>query len=329
MLVRFTPKVNLSDVGRVTERCDALQVQYKFIQELSTSYLVVESAEHLKLQELYHQFRHMKFVAHVSFPYDPDDPLERLNPVKIKCGNRWIGKGSRPVLLAGSPYLESQKDAVALASRFATMGVNIYKAGPYRPTDTLDAKALYERTGAIINEISRKSGILSTGMIEKPGPKTAITCMNPCAYHVPGKFMLDTKLHEQLAKIGEPILLERHPDASDNIWLQSAGNIVGNGNESVALIETGRRVGDRLEIDLVGMTKLIDKCPLPVLVFSSRVADSVEQVGRISRAALASGAAGVMLDVHPNPVEGLLTDGFCLSVEEFEHVYSDLKPLII
>ena len=329
MLIRFTQKVNLSDVGRLTKRCEALNVQYKYIQELSTSYLVVESAEHLKLEELYHQFRHLDFVEHVSYPVDPDDPLHRLNPVKIKFGNRWIGTGSRPVVIAGSPYLESQKDAVSLASNLATIGVNIYKAGPYRPTDTLAPKALYERTGAIVDEISRKSGILSTGMVEKLGPKNALSSMSPCAYHVPGQFMLNTGLLEQLAGLGEPILLERHEGASDKIWLEAASMIIGSGNESVALIETGRRSGDSLEIDLVGFAKLIETCPLPILVYPSRVAESAGQVRSIARAALASGASGVILDVHPNPLEGLLTDGFCLSVAEFEDIFASLKPLIV
>jgi 3-deoxy-7-phosphoheptulonate synthase len=329
MLIRFTKKVNLSDVGKVTKRCEALNVQYKFIQELATSYLVVESAEHLKLEELYHQFRHLDFVADVSFPVDPDDPLRDLSPVKIKFGNRWIGTGSRPVIIAGSPYLESQKDAVSLASNLATIGVNIYKAGPYRPTDTLAPKALYERTGSIVDEISRKSGILSTGMVEKLGPKNALSSMSPCAYHVPGKFMVDTNLLEQLAGIGEPILLERHPGASDSIWLEAASTIIKNGNESVALIETGRLVGDSLEIDLVGLSKLIESCPLPILVYASRPAESEGQVRSIAKAALAIGAAGIIIDVHPNPLEGLLTEGFCLSLTEFENVFASLKPLIV
>jgi 3-deoxy-7-phosphoheptulonate synthase len=329
MLVRFTPRVSLSDVGKITERCKALKVQYKFIQELSTSYLVVESAEFLKLEELYHQLRHMEFVAHVSFPVDPDDPLASLKPVKIKCGNRWIGTGSRPVVIAGSPYLESQKHAVSIASRLATIGVNLYKAGPYRPTDTLAPKALYERTGAIIDAISRKSGIMSTGMVEKLGPRSALASINAVAYHIPGEFMFDTGLQEQLAKIGDPVLLERHPDASNELWLEAAGMIVEKGNEYVALVETGRQAGENLEIDLTWVTKMNETCPLPLLIYPSRVAKSAGQVGSISKAALASGAAGIIIDVHPDPVEGLLTDGYCLSVVEFEDVFESLKPLIV
>jgi 3-deoxy-7-phosphoheptulonate synthase len=271
----------------------------------------------------------MSFVAHVSHPIDQDDPLKKLSPIKIKCGNRWIGRESRPVIIAGSPYLESQKHAVSLASSLASIGVNIYKAGPYRPTDTLNPKALYERTGAIVSEITAKSGLLSTGMIEKLGPKTAISLMSPCAYHVPGRLMLDSGLLEQLAKLGEPVFLERHPDASDNIWLAAAGTIIENGNSQVALVETGKRTGESFEINLVGITRIIETCPLPLLVYPSKAAESAKQVRNISRAMLASGAAGIILDVHPNPLEGLLTDGFCLSLEEFEDIFRSLKPLTV
>jgi len=328
MLVRFARTVSLKDVGKITERCDALGVQYKYIQELSKSYLVVESAEHAKLEELYHQFRHMDFVATVSLPADPDDPLAKLEPVKIKCGNRWIGRDSRPVLIAGSPYLESQKSAVALASDLATIGANIYKAGPYRPTETLPPKTLYERTSAIVADISRKGGIPSTGTIEALGPKTALALLRCCAMHVPSRFMFESGLRDQLAKLGVPVLLERHPEASTELWLEAAGSIVGGGNSDVALVETGKRVGGALQIDMVSTARLVDTCPLPLLVYPSRVATSAGEVRRIARSALACGASGVILDVHPSPLEGLLSDGFCLSLKQFEEVYGSLKPLL-
>lgn len=329
MLIRFTKEVSLDDVGKITERCEELGVRYKYIQELSTSYLVVESADRAKLTELFHQFRHMDFVGTISFPKDPDDPLDNLKPVKIKCGNRWIGRDSRPVIIAGSPYLESQKNAVDLANKLSSIGANIYKAGPYRPTETLSPKSLYERASAIITDVSRKSGIPSTGMIEALGPKTALSLLKSCALHVPGHFMFDVGLLDQLAKIGEPVLLERHPDASTELWLDAARMIVGEGNPSLALVEAGKNVGDKLELDLVLIAELIDTSPLPLLVYPSKVAKTADEVRRISRASLACGASGVILDVHPDPFRGLLSDGFCLSVKEFEVVYQSLKPLIV
>ncbi len=329
MLVRFTPRVSLSDVGKITERCDSLGVQYKYIQELSTSYLVVESAERTKLEELYHQFRHMEFVQSISFPRDPDNPLENLEPVKIKCGNRWIGLDSRPVIIAGSPYLESQKHSVSLASDLATIGANIYKAGPYRPTETLPPKSLYERTASIISDVSRKAGIPSTAMVEVLGPRTALELLKACALHVPDRFMFETTLQDQLAKLGQPVLLERHPEASVDLWLDAARQIVVGGNSSIALVETGRREGDRLEMDIVAITRELRKCPLPTLVYASRVAGTADEVKWIARAALAAGVAGIILDVHPDPFQGLLSDGFCLSVKQFEEVFKALKPLIV
>lgn len=329
MLIRFTKEVSLDDVGKITERCDELGVQYKYIQEMATSYLVVESADRAKLTELYHQFRHMDYVATISFPKDLDDPLENLEPVKIKCGNRWIGRDSRPVVIAGSPYLESQKHAVELANRLSGIGANIFKAGPYRPTETLPPKSLYERTSAIINDVTRKSGMPSTGMIEALGPKTALSLLKACALHIPGHFMLDTNLQDQLAKIGEPVLLERHPEASTELWLDAARTIVGGGNSSVALIEAGKSSGEGLELDIVLVAELIDTCPLPLLVYPSKAAKTADEVRRIARASLACGAAGVMLDVHPDPFRGLLSDGFCLSVKEFDDVCQSLKPLIV
>jgi len=327
MLIRFTPKVNLEDVGTVTARCDAVNVQYKYIQEMSTSWLVVESLDRPKIEELNHQLRHLDFVESIYLPDDPGDPFDKIDEVKIKCGNRWLSKNSRPVIFAGSPYLESQKHSVDFSATLSGLGVHVFKAGPYRPTETLDVKSLYERAGSIVHAVWGRSKIPSTLMIEALGPRTALSSLKPCAFHVPGKFMFDTGLMDQMAKLMMPVLLERHPDASTSLWLDMAREIVATGNFSVALLETGRNIAGDMQIDFAELTHLIDTCPLPIIVYASRIATSASQVGMLARASLAAGAAGIMLDVHPNPLEGLLSDGFCLSLRELEEMTDSLIDL--
>jgi 3-deoxy-7-phosphoheptulonate synthase len=329
MLVRFTPQVSLADIGRLTERCDAVGVQYKLIQEMGTSYLAIESVDQAKIDELYYQFRQLPIVEALVKTGQSEDPLRGLEPVKFKCGSKRVGKDSSPAVFAGSPYLESQKQAVALASELATIGVHIYKAGAYRPTETLAAKALYERTGSIVREITMHSGIPSTGTVEALGPKTALALLEACALHVPGRFLFETNLRDQLAHLNVPVLLERHPQASTELWLEAARGIVTGGNPNVALVEPGRRDDGDIEIDLVSVARLVGTCPLPLIVYPSRAARSAAEVRRISRGALAAGAAGIMIDVHPNPLEGLLVEGYCLSLAEFGEMYQSLRPLLV
>lgn len=329
MLVRFTSRVNLSDISRLTQRCESVGVQYKLIQEMGTSYLAIESIDKSKIDELYYQFKNLPIVEAIVLISSVSGPLDGVGPVKFKCGSKRIGKDCAPAIIAGSPYLESQNQAVALAGELALMGVHIYKAGPYRATSTLPPKALYERTGTIVREINKRSGLPATGTVEILGPKTALDLLEPCAFHVPGKFMFETVLREQLAKFAIPVFLERHPDASTELWLEAAASIVTGGNSDVALVETGRFFGRRMEIDLVNIAQLVDTCPLPVIVHASRAARTAGEVMHIGRAALASGVAGVMLDVHPNPLEGLLTDGYCLNLEEFGEIIQSFRPLLV
>ncbi len=328
MLIRFKPNVSLGDINIFTERCEKLGVQYKFIQELSTSWLVVESAEGSKLEELYHQFRHIKVVERITRPSDPDDPLRDLPPVKLKAANRWIGRGNRPVVVAGSPYLESQKHSVSLANELSGIGANVYLGGCYRPTETLDPKALYARTGTIISDVERKSGIPSTGTVEVPGPRNAINQLQPCAYIVPGQHIFNTELLVSLAKIGTPILLERHVDASTELWLEAASVVISEGYHEVGLIETGRIIEGRGSLDLAELARLIENCPLPIMVHASRMAESFENVRSLACGALAAGASGAVINVHPDQLEGLLTEGYCVSVEQFRDIYESMKQLL-
>ncbi|MFH1675673.1 MAG: hypothetical protein ABIC40_01525 [bacterium] len=324
MLVRFTPDVTLDLIGHLTKRCETLGVQYRILRELKATYLIIESADPAKINELYHQFRHHPSVAEVILPQETDDPLTTIPIVKIKAGNRQIGKDSRPVIIAGSPYLESGKQAVELASRLAELGVNVFKAGPYRPSESLPAKMLYSRTESIAKEILQKCKIPAITMIEMLGPKAALTIEDVFAFHVPGKFMFETGLKEQLAGMKVPVFIERHPDAHSELWLDSARAIVRLGNSQVALVETGRRVDNVREIDLVGLVGLIDRISIPVLVYPSLASNSPAQLGKIAAASLAAGASGVIFDVHLDPMNGLLSDGYCLSIEEFEKILKSL-----
>ncbi len=328
MLVRFTPEVSLDHIGRLTERLEELGVRYKFIQETGTSYLVLESADRSKIDELYHQLRHMPIVDSLIRRGKEDDPLRELEPVQFMVGSRRIGRGARPVVVAGSPFLESRKQAVELAKELAAIGVNIYKAGPYRPTGTLAPKALYERTGSIVKGIAKHAGIPSTGMVEALGPKVALSALEASILHVPGAFMFETALREQLAGMGLPVFLERHPEASTSLWLEAAGAIVAAGNTDVALVETGQMVEGKRRIDLVVLAELCGTCPLPVMVYASRAAGSTEEVQRIARASIACGAAGVLIDVHPNPAEGLLMEGFCVTADDFGGLFKSLRMLL-
>jgi 3-deoxy-7-phosphoheptulonate synthase len=329
MLVRFTPQVSLADIGRLTQRCEAVGVQYKLIQEMGTSYLAIESNDRSKIDELYYQFRQLPIVEALVRTGQKADPLRDLEPVKFKCGSKRIGKDTSPTVFAGSPYLENQSQAVSLASELATIGVHVYKAGPYRKTETLSVKALYERTGSIVKDITAQGGIPSTGTIEAMGPRTALAQLQACALHVPGEFLFETNLREQLAHLDLPVLLERHPQASTELWLEAARTIVSNGNPNVALVEAGRIDDGGIEIDLVNLARLVESCPLPVIVYASRAARSAEEVRRISRGALGAGVGGIMIDVHPNPLEALLTDGFCMSVQEFEVMFQSIRPLLV
>ncbi|HDS30863.1 MAG TPA: hypothetical protein ENN67_07475 [Firmicutes bacterium] len=327
MLIRFKSIVSIEEIGRLTERCEELGVKFKFIQETGTSYLVIESAEVSKIDELYHQLKHKPFIDVIIRKEMEDDPLDELMPVQFMAGQRRIGHGARPVIIAGSPFLENRKQAVELATELAGLGVNIYKAGPYRPTETLATKELYERSGSIVKEIVRRAGIPSTGMIETLGTKVALTALDADILHVPGEFMFESVLRDQLSKLGKPVFLERHPEASVLLWLEAARSIAVAGNPNVALVETGRISDGNREIDFVALSGLIETCQLPVIVYASRPAKSESQVRRIARASLALGAHGVIIDVHPSPSTGLLTDGYCVSLDEYSDMAKSLQAL--
>ena len=119
------------------------------------------------------------------------------------------------------------------------------------------------------------------------------------------------------------------PQASTELWLDCAGTVVAGGNPNVMLVEAGRKTDGHFEIDLVGVRVSSKPARFRVIVVSVESGTIRRGSRRISRGALGAGAAGIMIDVHPNPLEGFLTDGYCLSLKEFEEIFKSLRPLLV
>jgi 3-deoxy-7-phosphoheptulonate synthase len=132
------------------------------------------------------------------------------------------------------------------------------------------------------------------------------------------------------AATGEPILLKRGMASTIEEWLLAAEYILSQGNPNVVLCERGIRTFDRFTRNTLDVSAIVvakRETHLPVLADPSHAAGVREYVPGVAKAAIAGGADGLLIEVHPKPEYALCDGAQSLSPEEFQELMNDLRPL--
>jgi 3-deoxy-7-phosphoheptulonate synthase len=142
--------------------------------------------------------------------------------------------------------------------------------------------------------------------------------------------MQNFSLLRRLGKLGKPVLLKRGPSATIKEWLMAAEYIVSNGNYQVALCERGIRTFEtmtRNTLDLNAVPVLKSLTHLPVIVDPSHGIGMRRHVPAMARAAIAAGADGLIVEVHPHPDQALSDGHQSLSLPEFAELMHAVRVI--
>ena len=143
--------------------------------------------------------------------------------------------------------------------------------------------------------------------------------------------MQNFDLLKELGKSDKPILLKRGLSSTIEEWLMSAEYIMAGGNEKVILCERGIRTFEtatRNTLDISAVPVLKKLTHLPVIIDPSHAAGIRDLVKPLSKAALAVGADGLMVETHNNPAKALSDGAQSLNLEQFDDLMQDLKKRI-
>jgi 3-deoxy-7-phosphoheptulonate synthase len=188
----------------------------------------------------------------------------------------------------------------------------ILRGGAYKPrTSPYDFQGLGVEGLRILKQVGKETGlpvvseVLSTDDIE-------IFAEHVDMIQVGARNMQNFALLRRLGQLRKPILLKRSPAATVKEWLLAAEYLLAGGNDQVVLCERGIRSFNpdlRNTLDLAGMALARQLTHLPVIADPSHATGRRDLIPAMSRAALASGADGLIVEVHPDPANAL-SDGF-------------------
>lgn len=228
----------------------------------------------------------------------------------IRVGECRIG-GGEPVVIAGPCAVEDEEMMVELARRLKRMGVHILRGGAYKPrTSPYSFQGLGEEGLRILARAGGAAGLpVITELLDvRQLPEV---CRYADIIQIGSRNMHNFGLLREVGRLRCPVLLKRGLSATLEEWLMAAEYILIGGNRQVILCERGIRSFEtytRNTFDINAVPAIKHLSHLPLMADASHGTGRRELVLPVSRAALAAGADGLMLEVHPCP-EKAVSDG--------------------
>lgn len=241
-----------------------------------------------------------------------------------------IGGGSR-VVMAGPCSVENRQQIRDAAIAVKKAGASVLRGGAFKPrSNPYSFQGLGSEGIALMREAKEETGlpivteVMSVEAIEWLEPHIDI-------FQVGARNMQNFPLLKALGKVDKPVLLKRGAMATVDEWLQAAEYILCGGNFNVILCERGirsfeTRTRNTLDLNIVPLVKSLSH--LPVIADPSHGTGIRSLVAPMSMAALAAGADGLIIEVHPRPEEALSDGAQSLPCGEFSQLMAQISRLI-
>jgi len=248
----------------------------------------------------------------------------------VRVGNVEIG-ADRVVVIAGPCAVESERQVMQTAEAVARAGARVLRGGGFKPRTSPYA---FQGLGVEGLKLLRKAGdAFGFPVVSEAMSDTQVELVAEYAdlIQVGTRSMENAALLAALCRCRRPILLKRAMVASVEDLLEAAEYLLANGNPNVILCERGIRTFGKLTrntCDIVAVPLLHQLTHLPVIVDPSHATGRRSLIPWLARAAVAIGADGLLVEVHPSP-ETALSDGTqSLSIPQFECMMQCLDPYL-
>jgi 3-deoxy-7-phosphoheptulonate synthase len=273
-------------------------------------------------------------VAPISVPVTPAPPFRlasrQFHPEStvVRAGGVSIGGSAGLVVIAGPCSIESRRQILESARRVKAAGANMLRGGAYKPrTSPYDFQGLGAKALGWLVEAREETGLpIVTEVLSQENVELVAEHVD--LIQVGARNMQNTALLRKLARTKKPVLLKRGPSATIAEWLLAAEYLLAGGNPNVVLCERGIRTFEtatRNTLDLAGVALVKQLSHLPVIVDPSHATGLSALVPAASRAAVAVGADGLLIEVHPRPAEAWSDGAQSLDPAVFAALLEDLR----
>ena len=268
-------------------------------------------------------------VTRIMRPYKLASRDFKPEKTVVRIGSQVVGE-DRLVIIAGPCAIENRGQLLATAKHVKRVGATILRGGAYKPrTSPFSFQGLGEEGLELLSEVRAELGMPVVSEITDPH-YLDLMIDHVDVLQIGTRNMQNYSLLRAVGESGKPCILKRGLAATVTEWLQAADYLLAAGGTDVILCERGIRSFEdstrfTLDISSVGVVKY--NSHLPIIVDPSHAAGHYALVPTLARAAVAAGADGLLIEVHPDPANAL-SDGLqSLTFSDFERLMGELRAI--
>ncbi len=330
MIVEMQKGVDVQQVDGVVQRAKSLGFQVQL--NLGTDKIVVAILGSNTGQvptETFAVLPGVESVTRIMKPYKIASREFKGEDTIVNVGRVQIG-GKRVVVMAGPCAVESEKQLMEVARAVSEAGAAVLRGGAYKPrTSPFSFQGLEEAGLELLAKARKAFGIpVVTEVVDPHDVELVMKAAD--ILQVGARNMQNFALLTEVGKSKHPVLLKRSFASTITEWLTAADYLLAEGNTQVILCERGIRTFEdsiRFSLDISSIPVVKKFSHLPLIVDPSHAAGHYSLVPAIAKAAVAAGADGILIEVHPNPKEALVDGLQSLTISDFTRLMAELKAI--
>jgi len=268
-------------------------------------------------------------IVQITKPYKLASREWQPKDTVINVGGVKIG-GDEVVMMAGPCSVEGVEMLMETARHVAAQGAKILRGGAFKPrTSPYSFQGLGEEGLKMLARAREETGLKVITEVVTPGDVDLVTRYADIL-QIGTRNMQNYALLQEAGKSGHPVMLKRGMSSTIEEWLLAAEYLLSQGNRNVMLCERGIRTFEtstRFTLDINAVPLVRELSHLPVIVDPSQGTGRWSLVSPVSLAAVAAGANGLIVEVHPHPDDALSDGAQSLDFATFDRLMADLKRL--
>lgn len=282
------------------------------------------------IMEQFEALPYVERVVAISKPYKVVNRQFQDGPTIIDVRGIRIGDPEFTVVMAGPCTVETEDQLMESARAVKAAGAHILRGGAYKPSTS--PYSFHGHGESALKMLAAAREELSMPIITEVMDvrDVELVCQYADILQIGTRNMANYTLLREVGKTSTPVMLKRGMAATIEEWLQAAEYIASQGNRNIMLCERGIRTFEtytRNTFDVNAIPAVKELSHLPIIADPSHATGKASLVNAVSRAAIAAGADGIIIEVHPNPEKALKDGAQSLLPDAFVKLMTDLAPI--
>lgn len=330
MIIVMSHKASPAEVQAVVEKVKECGLRPELSRGEERTLIGCIGADAFAHRESFAHLPGIQDIIPISKPFKLASREFRASDTVVQVGDVAIGGEEPVVVMAGPCSVEGEEMLMETARFVAARGARVLRGGAFKPrTSPYSFQGLGEEGLRLLAAARAATGLLVVSEVMSPAD-VDLVCRYVDILQVGTRNMQNYALLQEVGRCQKPVLLKRGMASTVEEWLLAAEYILSQGNRDVILCERGIRTFEthtRFTLDLNAVPVVRELSHLPIVVDPSQGTGRWSLVRPMSLAAVAAGAQGLIVEVHPRPAEALSDGAQSLDFDAFGALTEDLDRI--